>query len=178
MKIWTILVICLMFTSGVLASTITRVMPSSVVQCSQVNISLNVDVTGTDTFYIIDEIFPVRWNVTNSGSGSALDPGHIKWVVISGAVDTQYNYTLKAPCSTLGNYNFTGVYGFDNMQIISILPREIKVLPLCQTTADTNANGIIELSEIMVYANSWFNGDISREAILTALNYWKAGIGC
>lgn len=180
MRIWTfglLVVMCLMFTSGVLASTITRTFPNPIIQCTSVNVSLNVDVTGSDTFYIIDEMFPAGWNVTNPGSGSALDPGHIKWAVISGAVDTQYTYTIKAPC-TIGNYNFTGVYGFDDMAIRTILPSEVKVFPLCQTTADTSANGIIELSEIMAYVNDWFNGRISRDNLLQALNYWKAGSGC
>lgn len=159
-------------------SNVTRDMPATVVECSSMNVTLNVDVSDPDTFYILDEMYPDGWNVTLPGTGNTQHTGHIKWAVISGAADTQYEYTITAPC-TVGTYNFTGVYGFDDMVIKPVLGQEeVTVIPLCTTTADTNASGTIELSEITVYVGSWFKGEVSRENLLQALVYFKDGSGC
>ncbi|MFC1686809.1 hypothetical protein ACFL0E_00435 [Nanoarchaeota archaeon] len=83
-------------------------------QCSDLIVTLTVDTTG-ETFYAINEQYPVGWTIKSGeeGGGDTSEAGHIKWVVISGASDIVYSYVVTVPCSDLGNYNFNGKYMFE-----------------------------------------------------------------
>jgi hypothetical protein len=74
-------------------------------------VTLTVDVQG-ETFYAIDDSYPAGWTMIDDGTGDTSQSGHIKWVVITGAQDTTYTYTIQAP-QTEGIYQFDGIYGFE-----------------------------------------------------------------
>jgi len=110
----------MLFVMGILmlgltsASTVARSFSSSTLNSGQtLSVTLTVDVTGSDTFYAIDELIPTGWVLTNNGGGDTSQSGHLKWIVLSSASDTSYTYQLTAPATT-GIHTFSGTYGFDD----------------------------------------------------------------
>jgi hypothetical protein len=98
------------------AASVTRsVSPSSVPYGETMTVSLTVDVSGSAGYYAIDEMYPSGWSVIDAGSGSIEHAGHWKEVVIEGAKNTVYTYTLRAP-SQDGIYTFSGEYMFGGME--------------------------------------------------------------
>jgi len=79
---------------------------------TDITISLAVDVASGDTYYMIDEVVPSGLTISQvSGSGDyTTNPGHIFWVVMSGAQDITYTYKLNTGSST-GTKTFSGTYG-------------------------------------------------------------------
>jgi len=77
-------------------------------------VSIVIDASGAE-YYVIDDVFPEGWEVIDAGVGSAEHQGHWKYVLIEGAVDTEFVYTLRAP-SEEGNYSFSGEYMFGGME--------------------------------------------------------------
>lgn len=109
----TIIIAFFLIASTTFAGTVTRSFStSSAGLFENITVMLNVDLDETDTFYIIDEIYPSNFVLKDAGSGSTDHEGHLKWVVITGAEDTFYEYDLTAPSS--GNGNFFGEYAFDS----------------------------------------------------------------
>lgn len=97
------------------ASTVTRSFDNPApAPGSTLTVSLTVDVVTPDTFYLVDEIFPAGWVVSAAGTGDLGTVGHIKWLVLSGAVDTVLEYTLAVPANALGQANFSGEFAFDS----------------------------------------------------------------
>jgi hypothetical protein len=89
------------------AASITRSLsPTTVAPGGTVTVTLSVDVSGAADYYAVDDIFPPGFEVISSGSGSIQHQGHWKQVVIEGATNTEYTYTLKAP-SEEGIYFFS-----------------------------------------------------------------------
>lgn len=108
--------VCILVSAGAHASTVTRSSSATTVQPgADLTVTLTVDVTGTETFYVIDEIIPSGWTVKDVGTGSAEHKGHVKWVEIQGAKDATLTYTLTAPSQT-GTATFPGTYIFEGMQ--------------------------------------------------------------
>jgi uncharacterized protein YjdB len=118
-------------------STVTRNFSNaSPAQCSNLTVNLSVFVNSTDTYYAIDEVFPAGWTVTNAGTGNTATTGHIKWVVITGAVNTTYSYDVGVPCAASGIASFTGTYGFGTSAIQTILgSTSVNVVAAADTTA-------------------------------------------
>ena len=83
-------------------------------QCSELTVSLTVDVIGVDSYYAIDEQVPLGWIISDPGTGDTTEPGHIKWIVLMGAVDTVYQYKVMVPCDAVGTYCFDGIYMFES----------------------------------------------------------------
>lgn len=104
------------------ASSVTRGFSAETLSVgSELNVTLTIAVTAPDSFYIIDEIIPPGWTITNPGTGDTTQPNHIKWAVLNGATNTTLQYTTSAP-NNPNTYNFTGEYGFDsNAQPATIL---------------------------------------------------------
>ena len=50
--------------------------------------------------------------------------------------------------------------------------------PVCVTGADTNANGVIDISELLSYIGNWKIGNVSISLLLSAIGFWKVGVGC
>jgi hypothetical protein len=49
---------------------------------------------------------------------------------------------------------------------------------VCQTSADTNNDGIISMPELLVYIQGWKHGTVTMPHLLMAINFWKVGVGC
>ncbi len=105
----------------------------TVAPSGQVSVALNLGILPGDMFYLIDEVIPGGWNVTNNGGlvymydspaicNNETPPGcgdgryHLKLAVInqSGVSDTSYTYVLAAP-SSAGTHAFSGTYQIDGM---------------------------------------------------------------
>jgi hypothetical protein len=88
--------------------TVTRSIPDATPHELLV-VSLNIDV-GNASFYIIEEFVPSGWTVASiSGGGASKVTGRITWVVLSGATDTTYTYTVDVPLNAPDSH-FTGTY--------------------------------------------------------------------
>ena len=79
-----------------------------------VSVTIYIGVLSGDRFFLIDEVIPSGWTVTDKGSFDDSESGHLKIVVVSGASDTYYTYTLTAP-STTGTHTFSGTYQIEGM---------------------------------------------------------------
>ena len=120
-KIFLTLICLLLATNLILASSVTRSFSKTTLTPGEsFSVTLNVAVSGGDTYYLIDEILPsTLWTITNNGGGDTTQSGHLKWIVITGATSTSYVYTLTAP-TTPGIYSFSGTYGFDDLIVHNI----------------------------------------------------------
>jgi hypothetical protein len=96
------------------ASTITRSFSkSSVLPGETISVTLDVAVTGGESYYLIDEKVPSGWTIVNPDPQT--EAGHVKWVVIQGATSTSYTYEAMSP-QTEGTYAFSGKYMFEGMK--------------------------------------------------------------
>jgi hypothetical protein len=110
-----LMVFCLSM-SMVMAGSVTRSFSSATTtQGGTVNVTLTVDVNDSDTYYLIDEIYPAGWTVTNNGLGDdTTQPGHISWTLVEGLVpgvvveNTSYTYTLSVPADASSPALFSG----------------------------------------------------------------------
>ncbi|MBI4779529.1 hypothetical protein HY797_03715 [Candidatus Falkowbacteria bacterium] len=50
--------------------------------------------------------------------------------------------------------------------------------PVCQTGADINGNGSINITELLNYIADWKIGNVSLTLLLKAIGFWKIGTGC
>jgi len=120
-KIILSIVLCFVLLNLASASSVTRSFSKTTLTPGEsFSVTLNVAVSGGDTYYLIDEILPsTLWTITNNGGGDTTQSGHLKWIVITGATSTSYVYTLTAP-TTPGIYSFSGTYGFDDLIVHNI----------------------------------------------------------
>jgi len=96
------------------ASGVTRSFSKSPVPPAEtVTVTLDVAVTGGETYYLIDEAVPQGWTIINPDP--ATQAGHFKVAVIQGAKSTSYTYEVKAPALD-GTYTFSGTYMFEGMK--------------------------------------------------------------
>ena len=99
--------------SAATASTVTRTISNlTPTTGSSLTISLAVNVQTPDTYYAIDEIVPAGWTISNPGTGDTTQAGHLKWVVITGAASTTYEYIVTVPATATGANTFSGTAGF------------------------------------------------------------------
>ena len=115
-------------TNAAFASDVTRSFSTTTpVASSTLTVSLAVNVTAPDNsppndFYIIDEVLPAGWTVSNPGTGDISQVGHIKWAVLSGATSTINQYTVVVPSSATGTNIFSGQFAFgSNLTLLNIL---------------------------------------------------------
>ena len=90
-----------------------RTLPERATPDSTVKVVLDVKV-GVATHYTIDEQVPGGWVITDT-SGDITEPGHVKWIVTSGAKDTTYTYNVTIPSDAEGIYSFNGEYMLEGM---------------------------------------------------------------
>jgi len=83
---------------------------------TEITVSLAATV-GSTTHYAIDEIVPAGWAVTGASDAGdyTADPGHVKWVVTSGAMDKTYTYTVQIPGDASGTCTFSGEFQMEGM---------------------------------------------------------------
>jgi len=99
------------------------------------------------TYYVIDEIYPPGMTVeavSNSGSYKA-DPGHIKWLKISGAKSMTYRYTLNAGTTT--NNIFAGVYMFEGDKFEN---------PILGVTAMVKSENDVDMGDLLAQRVMWY----------------------
>jgi hypothetical protein len=127
------------------ASSVTRSLPSAVSVSQNVVVNLTVSITLGETFYAIDEVYPSGWTIVSSGGGDINQSSHIKWVITSGASNTVYTYTIRAPSSS-GTYTFSGLYMFENMSQETAIAgsTQVTVGGGCTPTTEICLNGIDE----------------------------------
>ena len=101
------------------AGNVCRAIPSGdQIPGVDIPISLEVTVDGA-TYYAIDEAIPEGLTITDPGTGDTSDPGHIKWVVTTGAIDTVYTYKVQGP---IGAYTFSnGIFQIEGMTVPSTI---------------------------------------------------------
>jgi len=123
-------------------STVTRSFSDNTPdQCSELTVSLTVDVNDVDTHYAIDEQVPSGWIISDPGTGDTSELGHIKWIILMGPVDTIYTYNITVPCYALGTYIFDGIYMFesDTEEQTILGETDVDVQPIgCQNDDDCN----------------------------------------
>ncbi len=98
----------------VAAGTVTRSFSSdTVAPGDSVVVSLDVQLTGSDSLYAIAETFPAGWAVSDKGTGDLSQAGHIKWVAFQNVASGKLTYSLTAPSSE-GAGVFSIEYSFDD----------------------------------------------------------------
>ena len=102
-----------------------------------ITVNLTADITGSEDYYAIDELIPDGWSVKASGGGSLLQSGHIKWVVISGAIDTVYTYVITSP-TIQGTTQFTGYYLFEGDDAEKLIGGQSIITTTTQRTISGN----------------------------------------
>ncbi len=90
-----------------------RTLPSSASSGDVITVQLDV-VVGSASYYAIDEQIPTNWEIVST-SGDTTEQGHVKWLVVSGATDTTYTYSVKIPMNASGKVFFNGKYEMDVM---------------------------------------------------------------
>lgn len=148
--------------NGASASTVTRSFDNATPSVgSIVTVSLAVDVLAPDDFFIIDEVLPVGWTVTDPGStpgliGDTTQAGHIKWAILSGAVSTVLHYTVTVPATALGANVFSGgEFAFNSTPVpVAILGANTLTVPagLATITVTPNPVTITGLSQQFIAA--------------------------
>ncbi len=109
--------IFVMFFGSAYASTVSRNFSETTVEIdSNVTVTLTVDITGSETYYAIDESIPTGWTVAYADNepDSIQQSGHIKLVVIENATNTTHTYILTAP-NQAETTTFLGIYMLEGM---------------------------------------------------------------
>jgi len=113
-----IVILLLIGTTPAYASNVCRTIPAEP-QMVGADIPISLTVTVDDsTYYGIDETIPVGLIITDTGGGDTTEPGHLKWVVTSGAVDTVYTYTVQG---SEGLYTFNGIFQIESSSSSSVI---------------------------------------------------------
>lgn len=106
---------------------ITRtVSPDVIAPGGELVVTLDIDVSSGERFYIIDEAPPTGWTIVDKGSLVQDSEGHLKFVKLQNAADKTFQYTLKAPESE-GEYQFGGIYQIDKMDAPAEMSGDEKV---------------------------------------------------
>ena len=111
--IFSVILAVLILSSIGYASTVTRSFSTPVEPGNTVDVTLTVDIEGTEGFYIIDEIYPEGFTIADPTTANTDTTGHLKWFITSGIADTTFTYRLSAP-STEDTYLFDGTYIFSS----------------------------------------------------------------
>jgi len=132
------------------------VSPNPVEANNDLTVTLDVGILPGDRFFIIDEVIPGGgWTIIDSGSffdagtANASEAGHLKMVVIQGAGDTSYDYTIRAP-ATPNTYTFVGgTFQVDGMNNTQTIGGEFSVMVSPQIFPET-CNGIDDNGDFVI----------------------------
>ncbi|MFH1585773.1 MAG: LamG-like jellyroll fold domain-containing protein [archaeon] len=82
----------------------------------QIEITLEVSISGAETYYAFEENYNSVWNVISAPGANISVNGLLRWANINISEDPTriYAYIIQAP-STSGNYEFNGTYEFENV---------------------------------------------------------------
>jgi hypothetical protein len=95
--------------SCVFASSVTREVPSQILPGQKVQVKIIVDMGPEDSYFIIEERYPVGFVAENASDDAGISGGAVKWIEIQGAKSKTMTYDLTAPAQE-GDYNFGGEY--------------------------------------------------------------------
>lgn len=151
MKIKNLMVFLVVFVLSVqlaFAGTVTRSFSSSTPTAGgSLTVSLAVNPLTTESFYAIDEIYPSGWTVTDISDATACSDnnGHVKCVLIQGALQVTYTYDLSIP-TTATSGTFSGTYAFEGGTETTIVGSTSVTVESASST--TCGNEIVESPEI------------------------------
>ena len=137
---------------------------------SVIIVSLDTTVDSA-TYYAIDEEVPSGWTVTGASDAGdyTSDPGHVKWVVTSGAVNKTYTYTVQIPGAAAdgiyafgpGEFLMEGMGSSDPIDCDTDVTVEAEVIP----------DGIILLSGWNFISVPYELDNSSVDNVLAGINY-------
>jgi len=113
-KILAFLAVLLLSGSACAGSVTRSFSPQAVEPGKDVTVTLMVDVSPGETYYAIDEALPGGWQAKESADASMEQEGHLKWLALEGAEDTEYTYVVAVP-NAEGIGEFSGIYMFEGM---------------------------------------------------------------
>lgn len=117
----------LILIGSVNATSVTRSFSDTIVgHNANVTTNLVVSLTNGETYYLIDETYPSGWAIVDQGTGDTTQPNHIKWVIITGAVNTTLSYVIQSPVVD-GYYNWSGEWIAEGMSFSEIISGEFQV---------------------------------------------------
>ena len=127
---------------------------------NKVNVTLAVEITEGETYYLIDEKYPVDFDYIESSNGGFNLEGSntIKWVVIAGAQDMEYTYTIEIPEGVDVTNTFNGTYMFEGDVT------EKTILGKATVSVENNVVGIHEAKEAGVRKALRDSGLANRDA--------------
>lgn len=158
------------------ASTVSRSFSSTTVNpSSNLTVTLAVDVTGSETYYAIDESIPSGWAIANRGTADNNQAGHLKWVVIENAADKTYTYVLTAP-STARTTTFSGIYMFEGMASETQIAGQNQVTVGVACSSDANCPGQICCGTVCVTPACSSSADCNDGSNSTTDSCSNAGI--
>ena len=159
------------------AGTVTRSFNHDPTYASgQVVVTLTIDVAAGENFYVIDEVFPSGFTVTNTGGASTLTAGHLKWAVYSGVQDTTLSYTLNVPATT-GSYAFSGSYAFQGATATSIIGGDPSLqITSCSASTET-CNNADNDCDYLVDEGCDDDNDNYADSTMTCSGSFRDGLG-
>ena len=169
-----ILLLTIGIVSAYSGSTVTRTLPTTA-SLEPFKVTLDVDINEGETYYAIDERVPDGWEILSASDDGFIKGNSIKWCLIQGAVDVTYEYEVVAETG-LGLYEW-GIFMFEGDEERRYIEGDSKVL-VCETGADSDGDGKIDMGEIMDYTSEWSAGNIEIVDFMKAVKYWGAGVGC
>lgn len=97
-------------------SNVTRTLSrSEIISLRHVDVTLNVTIN-SESYYIIDEIYPEGWVVLDNGGLNDAEAGHLKYLEMAASSNTSFTYRIKPPNNvTEGTYSFSGTYSMEGM---------------------------------------------------------------
>ncbi|WP_462272617.1 hypothetical protein, partial [Methanohalophilus sp.] len=104
-----LLLVAIPLISSAAAENVSRDLSSQTVAPGD-TITVTLDVNNPDDRIIVNDMFPSGWSITDAGTGSTLESGHIKWVETDPVSSTTYTYDVQVPTDASGTYNFDGTY--------------------------------------------------------------------
>lgn len=144
------------------ASTVTRSLSATTVEPnSNLTVTLTVNITEGETYYAIDETTPSNWTISDPGTATTDEPGHLKWVVIQNATNTTHTYSLTAPAQE-ETTTLSGTYMFEGMAEETQIGGEKQVSvgsqgpgSIAQPTTDYLTIGIVAIVAIILLVTAY-----------------------
>ncbi len=99
------------------ASGVTRILPQTARPGENITVSIKVELTGGERYYLVEEIPPQGFEAFNPDNKGGIDSsGHVKWASIMNPQSTTLTYRLSIPEDTEpGTYSFSGQYGMEGI---------------------------------------------------------------
>jgi hypothetical protein len=143
-----------------------------------------VNIGGLNNVSVVDIEAPIITllgnNVVNISVGSSYaDKGATALDNVGGNLTSSIVTTGSVNTNTVGKYIIRYNVRDGSGNSATEVTRTVNVNPItCITTADTNLDYKIEMSELLVHIGKWNTGQITIEETANAINLWDIGFGC